>query len=316
MTTAAHPAPTPLARPAGPDHQAGPAPASREPRPIPVRRVAFDFSNERPYWMLGEPSLTHLLHALSAAFPDGERMFMDSVAHYRKQITDPALKKEVARFLAQEATHAKAHEELNAWVRAQGFDNEPLLASVKERIALGRKHFPPIMRLAATCALEHFTAIMAEQLLTEPEMLAQFDPKMAELWLWHAIEETEHKSVAFDVYEHVGGTYPRRVLAMAIITFRFITHVAWMKQQLMKNDPNVRAAKGLEGLRVRLQSTWTLWGNPGWFRKLVPAYLDYYRPGFHPWDRDTTEALRRAREKLGFDPEGRESVDDRASSAA
>jgi predicted metal-dependent hydrolase len=281
-----------------------------------VRRVAFDFSNERPYWVLGEPSLTHLLHALSAAFPDGERMFMDSVAHYRKQITDPALKKEVARFLAQEATHAKAHEELNAWVRAQGFDNEPLLASVKERIALGRKHFPPIMRLAATCALEHFTAIMAEQLLTEPEMLAQFDPKMAELWLWHAIEETEHKSVAFDVYEHVGGTYPRRVLAMAIITFRFITHVAWMKQQLMKNDPNVRAAKGLEGLRVRLQSTWTLWGNPGWFRKLVPAYLDYYRPGFHPWDRDTTEALRRAREKLGFDPAGRESVDDRASSAA
>ena len=314
MTQAAHLAPTPQdVSPAGHETHAR---ADRPPRPIPVRRVAFDFSNERPYWVLGEPSLTHLLHALSAAFPDGERMFMDSVAHYRKQITDPALKKEVARFLAQEATHAKAHEELNAWVRAQGFDNEPLLASVKERIALGRKHFPPIMRLAATCALEHFTAIMAEQLLTEPEMLAQCAGKTAQDWRWHAIEETEHKAVAFDVDEHVGGTYPRRVLAMAIITFRFITHVAWMKQQLMKNDPNVRAAKGLEGLRVRLQSTWTLWGNPGWFRKLVPAYLDYYRPGFHPWDRDTTEALRRAREKLGFDPEGRESVDDRASSAA
>ncbi len=312
MSTAAPAASPPLASPSHPSR----APAPRAPRPIPVRRVAFDFSNERPYWVLGEPSLTHLLHALSAAFPDGERMFMDSVAHYRKQITDPVLKKEVARFLAQEATHAKAHEELNAWVRAQGFDNEPLLASVRERIELGRKHFPPIMRLAATCALEHFTAIMAEQLLTEPEMLAQFDPKMAELWLWHAIEETEHKAVAFDVYEHVGGTYPRRVLAMAIITFRFITHVAWMKQRLMRDDPKVREATGLEALRVRLQSTWTLWGNPGWFRKLVPAYLDYYRPGFHPWDRDTSEALARARAKLGFDPEGRESVDDGADAAS
>ncbi|HRG98087.1 MAG TPA: metal-dependent hydrolase [Polyangiaceae bacterium] len=312
MTTAAHLAPTPLASPS----HASRAPASREPRPIPVRRMTFDFSNERPYWVLGEPSLTHLLHALSAAFPEGERSFMESVAHYRKQITDPTLKKEVARFLAQEATHAKAHEELNAWVRAQGFDNEPLLASVKARIDLARQHLPPIMRLAGTCALEHFTAIMAEQLLSEPEMLAQFDPKMAELWLWHAIEETEHKAVAFDVYEHVGGTYPRRVLAMVIVTVRFLTQVAWMKRQLMKDDPNVRAAKGLEGLRVRLQSTWTLWGNPGWFRKLVPAYLDYYRPGFHPWDRDTTEALARARAKLGFDPEGREAVDDGASAAS
>lgn len=287
----------------------------REARPIPVRRMAFDFSNERPYWVLGEPSLTHLLHALSAAFPEGERSFMESVAHYRKQITDPVLKKEVARFLAQEATHAKAHEELNAWVRTQGFDNEPLLASVKTRIDQARKHAPPIMRLAATCALEHFTAIMAEQLLTEPGMLAQFDPKMAELWLWHAIEETEHKAVAFDVYEHVGGTYAGRVVAMAIVTARFLTHIAWMKHQLMKNDPNVRDVKGLAGLRVRLQATWTLWGDPGWFRRLVPAYLDYYRPGFHPWDRDTTEALVRAREALGFDPEGRESFDGGAAPA-
>lgn len=287
--------------------EAAPLPAGRPARAIPVRRVSFDFSRERPYWVGGEPALTHLLHALSASFPEGERMFMESVAHYRKRITDPVLKKEVARFLAQEATHAKAHEELNAWVLSQGFDNGPLLASVKARVDLARKHAPPIARLAVTCALEHFTAIMAEQLLTEPELLAQFDPKMAELWLWHAIEETEHKSVAFDVYQHVGGTYLRRVLVMGLVTVRFTTHIAWMKHQLMKNDPNAR------GVRGRLRAAWTLWGDPGWFRKLVPAYLDYFRPDFHPWDRDPSDALARAREQLGFDPDGQETTSESAA---
>lgn len=273
----------------------------RQPRAIPIRKPTFDYEGERPYWVKGEPSLTHLLHALSAAFPDGERMFMDSVAHYRKQITDPALRKEIARFLAQEANHAKAHEQFNAWVASQGFDMASLDASVKARIELGKKA-PPIFRLAVTCALEHFTAIMAEQLLEEPELLAEFDPKMAELWLWHAIEETEHKAVAFDVYQSVDGSYPRRVLVMLLITFRFLTHVASMKSHLIKKDPNAG------GLGARLRSSWTMWGNPGWFRRLVPAYLDYFRRDFHPWDRDSNAALARARERLGYDPEGRDPV--------
>jgi predicted metal-dependent hydrolase len=273
----------------------------RVPREIPVRKPTFSFEGERPYWLKGEPSLTHLLHALSAAFPDGERMFMDSVAHYRKRITDPTLRKEIAHFLAQEANHAKAHEEFNAWVASQGFDMAPLDASVKARIELGKKA-PPIFRLAVTCALEHFTAIMAEQLLEEPELLAEFDPKMAELWLWHAIEETEHKAVAFDVYQAVDGSYPRRVVVMALVTFRFLTHVAWMKGHLMKTDPNSG------GIGSRLRGMWTMWGNPGWFRRLVPAYADYFRRDFHPWDRDVGPALARARERLGFDRDGREGT--------
>lgn len=264
---------------------------ARAARSIPIRKPTFSYEGERPYWVKGEPSLTHLLHALSAAFPDGERMFMDSVAHYRKEISDPTLRREVASFLAQEANHAKAHEEFNAWIAAQGFDMSALDASVKARIALGQKA-PPIVRLAVTCALEHFTAIMAEQLLEEPELIADFDPKMAELWLWHAVEETEHKAVAFDVYQAVDGSYPRRVLVMAIVTIRFISHIAWMKSHLMKTDPKSG------GFGSRLRGMWTMWGNPGWFRRLVPAYLDYFRRDFHPWDRDVSVALERARTRI------------------
>lgn len=281
--------------------------SERSPRPMPVRKPSFSYAEERPYWLKGEPSLTHLLHALSAAFPDGERMFVESVAHYRKEIRDPALRKEIARFLAQEESHAKAHEEFNAWIASHGFDMAALDASVKARVALGKK-VPPIGRLAVTCALEHFTAIMAEQLLTEPELIADFDPNMARLWLWHAVEETEHKAVAFDVYQTVSGNYPRRVFVMALVTFRFMTHVAWMKRHLMKTDPNAG------GLLSNLRGAWTMWGKPGWFRRLVPAYLDYFRRDFHPWDRDPSEALARARERLGYDREGADAA--RAEEAA
>lgn len=276
-------------------------PSPREPRAIPVRNPSFDYTNERRYWVEGEPALTHLLHALSASFPEGERMFMDSVAHYRSRIVDPVLRKEVARFLAQEATHAKAHEELNAWVAGNGFDLEPLLQSVRDRVEEGKKA-RPIVRLAVTCALEHFTAIMAEQILEEPDLLDRFDPKLAELWLWHAIEETEHKAVAFDVYQQVSGSYPRRALVMLLVTFRFITHIAWMQHTLVKNDPEART------FRARFKAAWTLWGRPGYFRKLAPAWLDYFRPGFHPWDRDVEAALERAREKLGYDRHGRDAT--------
>lgn len=242
----------------------------------------------------------HLLLALSAGFPDGERSFMDSVAHFRKQITDPVLRKEVARFLAQEASHAKAHEQLNAWVHAQGCDIHPLSARVKASVDEGRKA-PPMAQLALTCALEHFTAIMAELILEEPELLADLDPAMARLWLWHAVEEAEHKAVAFDLYQHVGGTYWQRVFVFAIVTLPFLGAVARGQRQLMSADPTTRGAKGLA---LRLRTTWELWGNPGWFRRLIPAYVAYYRPSFHPWERESGDLLSRARERLGFDPDG------------
>jgi predicted metal-dependent hydrolase len=88
---------------------------------------------------------------------------------------------------------------------------------------------------------------------------------------------------------------------MLLVTFRFITHVAWMQHTLVKNDPEART------LRSRFKAAWTLWGHPGYFRKLAPAWLDYFRPGFHPWDRDVEAALERARAKLGYDPHGRET---------
>ena len=272
----------------------------RVPREIPIRKPTFTFEGERPYWLKGEPSLTHLLHALSAAFPDGERMFMDSVAHYRKRIEDPALRQEVARFLGQEAAHTREHVAFNAWLAARGDETEHLERDVVLLLLNRARKAPRRVQLAVTCALEHFTSLLGEQLLEHPELLSQIDPGVRDLWAWHAIEESEHKAVAFDVYEATGGDYATRVVVMAAATVLFVGAVSRMKSDLVRRDP------GAQGLRHWISGMDLMWGRKGWFRRLIPGYLSYYRPDFHPWERDTTGLLERARAALGFDPEGRE----------
>jgi uncharacterized protein len=256
-----------------------PSEATRAPRPIPVRRLAFDFDRVRSrHWFGGNPFLTHLAHALSLTFPEGERFFMEAVRHYEKRITSPALRQEITRFLAQEGLHARAHADFNAWIRGLGFDTEPLERGVKEGLARARRLRSPIEQLAMTCALEHFTAIMAELLLDNDELRERMDPEARRLWVWHAIEETEHKAVAFDTYLAVGGTYRMRVISMAVTTVFFIVTASMHQVRLMRQDPEAKGA-AFRGL-------FELWGRPGYFRPLVPAYLDYFRPGFHPWQRE------------------------------
>ena len=126
--------------------------------PIRIRRPTFNVSEDAPkYFYRGEKGVTSLLYALSAVFPEGERMFIDAVLHYRDRITNEALQKDVRAFAGQEAQHGRLHEAYNAYAMARGFDVDPISASVKERNALLKKRLPPVARLATTAALEHFT---------------------------------------------------------------------------------------------------------------------------------------------------------------
>jgi len=267
---------------------------------MPVRRVDLAYRAAK-YWFGGNPQVTHVMNALSTAFPEGEKFFMDSVAHYRKRITDPALRQEVARFLGQEAAHTREHVAFNGWLAEHGVETKHLEERVVLLLLNRARNLPPKVQLAATCALEHFTSLLAEQLLEQPELLAEIEPSVRKLWAWHAIEESEHKAVAFDVYTTTGGDYATRVAVMFGVTVFFMLAVNHMKNDLVRRDPEA------QGLRNWLSGVDVMWGRKGWFRRLIPGYLDYYRPSFHPWDRDSTALLRRARVALGFDAEGAEA---------
>lgn len=280
------------------------------PRDIPRRRLDFSFDPDAipEGFYADDPMLSLVPAALSLVFPEGERFFVESVVHYKDRLSDPVLRQRVADFAAQEGMHSKAHLALNAMLRAQGLEVfEDLERQVKFLLRRGALTHSRGGRLAITCALEHFTAVMAEQLLTNEELREAFHPAVRGLWLWHALEETEHKSVAFDVYEQVDGSWARRAAVMATTTLFFVGFIALAHSRL-------RVARGRgRDLRAFARTFGHFWLSPGHFRKLLPGYLRYYAPGFHPDQNDARELVRHWRERL-FGVDG--MLEDLAAEAA
>jgi uncharacterized protein len=257
--------------------------AARESRSrhISPRSLSIDIPRDTPrYWMGGDAYTTHLLNAMSLMFPHGERMFMDAVRAFRGQVDDPVLLAQVRGFLGQEALHSRAHRTMNGWLTTLGINAEAYEAAVAADIAARRAKRGPIDDLAVTCALEHFTAILADAWLTEPSLREQAAEPLRTLWTWHALEELDHKAVAFDVYSQVGGDYRTRVLWMLRITFTFMLGIGSFQYYLLRGD------KKLGDKAYLLGRFWKFWGPRGYFMRRLPAYLRYFKPSFHPWDED------------------------------
>lgn len=265
----------------------------RYPEPITVRRMPIEFPDAMgTAWCGDNAYLSALLGALSVAFPPGERLFIDSVRHFADDIDDPELKERIRAFVQQEAHHTKEHIAFNAFLDRVGYPAAKMEAWVTRRIGELKKRSRPEANLARTAALEHFTAILASAMLEHPDLLERMSPPAAKLWAWHAIEEIEHRDVAFDVYQHAVGDEALRVRTMALVTAFFLTLVS-IRTVLMMRATNRLGDVGsiAEGLHL-------LWVRPGLFRKLIPSYLAYYRPDFHPAETDYSALVARARRRF------------------
>jgi predicted metal-dependent hydrolase len=262
---------------------------------IPRRQVDFEFDPERvpADWYANDPYITSMLDSLSLLFPEGERFFVDSVKALRHHVRDPKLDAEVDGFIGQEAMHGKEHRAFNQMLLAQGFSSSVKLErQLKWLLRTVRRTLPKRSQLAATCALEHFTAMMAESLLKQAGMRDGMHATMSPLWVWHALEESEHKAVAYDVYKAAGGGYFRRAGIMLLATVIFFAFTLWVQAHFL-------AERKLLWKPWRLaRGAMNLWIWPGWFTRLVPVYFQYFKPGFHPNDRDNSALLATWRERL------------------
>ncbi|MGH8528791.1 MAG: metal-dependent hydrolase [Nevskiales bacterium] len=240
-------------------------------------------------WHPMGPQVSHLLNALSIFFPVGERFFIHSVRHYRDRIGDAELQQAVTAFIGQEALHGREHERYNRALLEAGLPVERLEAQVAGLLETFKRRLPPAAQLSVTIALEHVTAIFADLLLKEPSIVGGGEPHLATLWRWHALEETEHKSVAFDVYERAVGrdtkAYALRCLGLCGASLIFFTLIARYQRQLVKADPQARGWSGWAGLSSYL------FGSPGALRRLAAPWLGYFRRDFHPWDYDNRAFL-------------------------
>lgn len=249
-------------------------------------RFAFEDTGFEAHWH-GSPFVSHFWSALSQAFAPGERFFIDAVRHWKEQIDDPALLEEIDEFSRQESHHTLQHRKFNRMVGELGYDVKKLEARYAALLDLTRRHGDPMRMLSVTMALEHFTAGFAHRYLSDPSVAEGANPDVVALWAWHAAEEAEHKSTAFDVFEAVGGTYFERVSTLGPSWALILGITLWNVFDMLRQDGRLlELSDNWHGLRY-------LFGRRGLVTGMLPGFFRYLSPRFRPWDEDDSELIDR-----------------------
>lgn len=234
---------------------------------------------------------TQFFNALSLFFPAGERMFIDAVRRYRDAIPDPELKRAATAFIGQEAMHSREHEQYNQMMADSDMPAKTMETFIWSLLDWVKGHTPKAFPLSGTIALEHYTALMGSAILDNPETLLGSQEHYKQMWFWHAMEEIEHKAVAFDVYEQtIGrgpGAYALRTAGLVIASGIFWPLLALYYVRMTHASPECKQA----GWRGHLEVANTFFGKPGIFRRKVPDLLAYLKYGFHPWQQDNSHYL-------------------------
>ncbi|WP_136161666.1 metal-dependent hydrolase [Sphingomonas flavalba] len=253
------------------------------------RRFGRGMAQKR-WWMNGDPIGTAFYNALSITFPRGEAFFIESVKAFRDGAS-PKLEREIKAFTMQEVMHSREHVAFNKRVTDAGYDVSVLEDRVTESLDMTRDR-PQILNLAVTMALEHYTAMMAAMILRS-DLFEGADPEIAEMWRWHAVEEIEHKGVAYDTWMHATRDWSAwkrwkvRSIMMLLVTREFWIRRVQGMLHLLRQD-------GIIGARAYWGIARYLIGSPGVLRRLVPAWIAYFMPGFHPWNHDDRALIRLA----------------------
>ncbi len=253
-----------------------------------VRDERFNRNTTPRRWWAGEPFGTAWHNALSATFPRGEAFFIEAVKAHREG-AEPKLEAEIRAFVKQEINHTREHIAFNRLAESHGYDIKAIDKRVGEMLAL-TKDRPVIVNLAATMALEHYTAMMAYEFLANPKHFKDADPEVRKMWEWHSVEEIEHKGVAFDTWNHATRDWKPfrrwklRSLMMLIVSFNFFRNRWSDTLELLAQD-------GITGWKAQWGLFKYLTVSPGVVRRIFPAWLAYFKPGFHPWDHDDRELI-------------------------
>jgi predicted metal-dependent hydrolase len=253
---------------------------------VTYRRMRFPFEDvgfDR-YWHSGSAFKSLFWSQLSTAFDAGEKFFIDSARALKGHVEDPALLDELNEFCKQEGHHTFQHLKFDRMNAAHGIDVAGCEARYRRALDRARGNLDPMGMLAATVALEHFTAGFAELFFEHPELSEGGDPNVVALWSWHAAEEAEHKATCYDIYQAAGGGFLRRVVIMpgawALILWISLVNTF----VLLRKDKQLWTRDTWQGIRY-------LFGRKGLIRGLLPSFFAFFKPRFHPWKKDNSAAI-------------------------
>lgn len=255
------------------------APLKSSVQPVVRSNLDFKLSEIPRYWFGGDPFLTRMFDALSLTFPDGERYFIQSVRLFRDQIKDPDLQKRVADFIRQEAQHGIAHDKMNNMMREQGMPVDQFIQRLNYMMNYDLKNRSPEYNIAVTAAAEHLTALMAETFYGQKDTLRNAYPFVRAMFAWHAIEEMEHRDVAFDVMKDVAKT-PEwlRQYTLLITTFLMFGFTIYRANVMLKHD----GFSPLQRLQMNIRGLPWFFGKKGTLTRMGKQYRDWFKKDFHP----------------------------------
>lgn len=255
------------------------APVLYQVDPVVRRDLDFQLDQIPRYWFANDPFRTRMFDALSLTFPDGERYFIQSVRLFRDQIHDPILQQRVADFIKQEAQHGIAHDKMNQVMRQQGMPVDQFIHFLTKMFKFELENRSPQYNIAMTAAAEHLTALMAETFYSHKITLVEAHPYVRALLAWHAIEEMEHRDVAFDVMRQIAQVpESTRKFALLFTTFMMFNFTLYRTHVMLKHDgfgPWQRIKMTYQGL------PWFI-GKKGILSRMRKPYMDWFKADFHP----------------------------------
>jgi uncharacterized protein len=236
------------------------------------------------YWFLSDPFKTRLFDSMHLSFPEGERFFMTSVRAFRNQITDVELLQQVKDFTRQEGQHGIAHTQYHAALAAQGLPIAEMLEVNKVTLNAFLKNYSPEFNVALTSAFEHFTCLLAETFFSHDETTNGMDERIRALMAWHAMEEMEHKSVAFDVMERIAKVgYWMRSWTLLVAMWQVRRMMFGITNLLLKAD----GFGWFQRKTLLLKNMGWMFGRRGVLAMNPSHFFAYFKPSFHPNDIQT-----------------------------
>ena len=247
----------------------------------PIVRTKLNFKLEEipRYWFGGDPFLTRMFDALSLTFPDGERYFIESVRLFRSQIQDPDLQQRVADFIRQEAQHGMAHDKMNMLMKQQGMPVDAFIKRLNKIFKFELSKRSPEYNIAMTASAEHLTALMAETFCSQKSVLESAHPYVRALFIWHAIEEMEHRDVAFDVMKDVAKVDESlKKFTLVWTSGLMLGFTLYRANVMLKHD----GFSFTERLKLNMKGLPWFFGKNGTLTRMSKPYRDWFKKDFHP----------------------------------
>ncbi len=275
--------------------------ATEKPTGMPIRHMDFQFrASEVDVTFFRNTELASAyFEALSIFLTFGEDLVIDTARHHRQFVKDPELKRLVTSLIGQEAIHSKMHNQFNDVLAEHRFPVTFYRFLADKVFEHGFKKLSNRMQLSLMAGIEHFTAVLAEYMMKNEEIFyASEDERQRALWMWHMLEESEHKDIAYDVFQELSGDYALRMrgFALAAFTILFLVPLGGSLIPIIRKPWNLLSPRYWKDVKRSL----ALIAGPkeGVYGSTLGHILDYARRDFHPNDHDTSAYLEYYKEKL------------------